>query len=104
MKIRVLRNFGLDGENLEAGTIVTVNRSHFGDNVDTFQNEGYFEEVVEETATGAKPKKAEATKKPATSKKKGKATVPPSIPADVPAPSEPPTEPAAEAPVAVDQA
>lgn len=78
MKIKVLKNFGLNGENLEAGTIVTVNRSHFGDNIDAFRSEGYFEEVTEETReqpkkskrpTPAKKQTTSTTKKPAASKK-----------------------------------
>lgn len=47
MKITVLKNFGLNGESLEAGATLVVNKSHFGDNEQTFRDEGYFEDYVE---------------------------------------------------------
>jgi hypothetical protein len=53
MKIWVLKNFGLDGKNLAKGSELDVDVAHFGDNIDTFRNEGYFEEITTPTAPAA---------------------------------------------------
>ena len=82
MKINVLRNFGLNGQDLEAGSTVVVNKSHFGDNEQSFRDEGYFEDHVEPPKEGEE----EAPSKPAR-KKAGEPSVDaaPEAPVDGPA-------------------
>ena len=97
MKINVLRNFGLDGQDLQAGTAVTVNKSHFGDNEASFREAGFFEDFtpeIEAAEPASEPKatKPEAARKP---KKATEAEPAPTAP-------EPPAEP--EAPAADDPA
>ena len=65
MKIIVLKNFGLNGQNLDAGSVLVVNKSHFGDNEQTFRDEGYFEDFVEPPKEETPTPDADGAKKPA---------------------------------------
>ena len=46
MKIKVLKNFGLDGQDLEVGSVITVNKTLFGDNEQAFRDAGLFEDYA----------------------------------------------------------
>ena len=55
MKIRVLKNFGLDGKDLEAGSVVNVRKALFGDNEAAFREGGFFEDFVPDEGAPVEP-------------------------------------------------
>ncbi len=78
MKIKVLQNFGLDGEDLAAGTIVDVDLAHFGDNVEAFRAGGFFVEVdVPAEPVDVKPSSATPTAPATTTTVPSSVTLPP---------------------------